>query len=397
MLKKMLRFLQQALLWLPCWLVTRFQSSPNRQFRRIGLLNMGGLGDYMMFYPVARAVRLIYPQAELVMISAPNYAAVADLFPEIDEMLLLSKAECALGNLVQQLRLLELDALIVNHDFQIPLMTLSLALVASGIPFRLGCQRNPLRSACLTITQPSHPPAAQHDYMLSIFYTLAQTFARATGRPIPADPLPLFSRTISDDRAPQNKTLPADLPAPGGNPRILIHPGTSKSSKDEHWTKSWPPSCWAALCGQLCETHPGATIMLTGGPDDTAEIAAIEQHLRQLPETIQARIHNINGQFPATTQLRDLLAASDLFIGCDSFAMHLALHVNTPTVAIFALTDERRFLPPSPENVAVATVSDLPCRPCVPHQRSTACEHPVCLNVPVETVASKANALLRAV
>ena len=94
------------------------------------------------------------------------------------------------------------------------------------------------------------------------------------------------------------------------------------------------------------------------------------------------------GQFGA------LLERCDLFIGHDTGAMHLAVAVGAPVVAIFGPSDPRMYGPYGENSVALW--HDVGCNPCLLRGRwDTTCRRFRCIEaVTVEEVWQAAAALL---
>jgi ADP-heptose:LPS heptosyltransferase len=387
--------------------IKRAAFSRFKSVQRICFINMGGLGDYMLFSPMIALCRAQVPDARLTLLTAPNYAAVDELFSELDEVVILQPDQLHFGSLLSLLRQGRFDALIVNHDFAISSWALSLAIAFSGIPIRVGCGRSALRSAVLTASTPDRSEN-QNDYLMDLFYEATGVFfeliqqtpktAMATKSLFAKNKPPdLMAHYRYQNRLEEKAWLDTLLDgqhAVDASPKIVIHPGSSKNSKAENWHKSWPVQSWCELIAQLTQRYPTGVIYLTGGPEDALEVEAIALALEGLPAQSCQQVVNLYGQVTTTSSLAELLSEADVFIGCDSFAMHLALFTDTPLVAIFALTNEKRFLPSGNPRYRAAVRTDLPCRPCYPITRNASCENPICQQVPVSTVLSHVQELL---
>ena len=99
----------------------------------------------------------------------------------------------------------------------------------------------------------------------------------------------------------------------------------------------------------------GAQVLLVGGPDDGPVAAAITDGMRQEP-------CDLTGQL-TFGELGALLERCDLFIGNDTGAMHLAVAVGAPAVAIFGPSDPRTYGPYGENSVALW--HDVDCNPCL--------------------------------
>jgi putative inorganic carbon (HCO3(-)) transporter len=212
----------------------------------------------------------------------------------------------------------------------------------------------------------------------------------ALGKRIPELPPAIPRIQVAKDL---DKTLiPSEDPL---QKRIFIHPGFSKASEQKGYLKSWRVQAWQDFIKGILRRVPDASVYLLGGPEDERLVSKIGQVCQELPPTEQHRFHNLYGQ---TKNLRDLAGAisgADLLVTVDSFPMHLGVSIGVPIMAIFAATNERKYLPDIP-NVVALTRQDLPCRPCLWDRRKRSCENPVCLDVPVAQALLEAERLLNA-
>lgn len=84
--------------------------------------------------------------------------------------------------------------------------------------------------------------------------------------------------------------------------------------------KNWPPERWNDLATHLRKEH-GLKIVLVGHPDLTPIVS--DRDLRGLTDTLQ---------------LAAVLGRCRLFVGLDSFPLHVAQAMHTPTVGLFGCT-----------------------------------------------------------
>jgi ADP-heptose:LPS heptosyltransferase len=364
--------------------------------QNICFINLGaGLGDHLLFYPIIRVFRQQYPSAKITLITEPKFNGIKGLFPEINEVITLDLKNLSFKLLLSTLRKGHFDALLLNYDMCVPTWILSLAIGFSGIPIRIGCNHNGLRQKVLTKSVPNMIRNTEM-YVTDGFYLLAEAFFTLVNRSVEPDLMSLLHQQISPQALTEAVKVLSAHGEGSSKPKIIIHPGTSKESKAANWTKSWPPAYWKQLITQLLAQYARGELYLVGGPDDEKEIAAIDAQLTSLPEHQKTRFINLYGKIGSIECLAALMSLCDVFIGCDSFAMHLALSVGCPLVAIFSLTNEKRFLPLSNPKCLVATREDLSCRPCMYITRTESCDEPICLNVPVETVLEKIKIHLQA-
>jgi len=145
---------------------------------------------------------------------------------------------------------------------------------------------------------------------------------------------------------------------------------------------------WQAFLQSVLEKYPEDTVYLLGGPDDEAILKDLATYCQTLPPQHQARIINLYGKTKSLLELVAVISLGDVLVSVDSAPLHLALGLKTPVVALFAPTDEKKLVPNVPW-VQVATVPDLPCRPCLWDKRAKSCENPICTEIPVATVLQR--------
>jgi ADP-heptose:LPS heptosyltransferase len=118
--------------------------------------------------------------------------------------------------------------------------------------------------------------------------------------------------------------------------------------------KQWDPDHFAAVARLLVGTC-GATIVLTGGPGDTALVDRMKLALPPARIVDASRVENL-------LTVGAILERCDLMVTGDTGPMHLAAAVGTPVVAVFGPSDPRRYAPRGAHDCVIRV--DLPCAPC---------------------------------
>jgi ADP-heptose:LPS heptosyltransferase len=101
---------------------------------------------------------------------------------------------------------------------------------------------------------------------------------------------------------------------------------------------------------------------VVGGPEERPLVQELLGLLGQ-PEWAE----DVAGPQPPR-RLATLLSGCDLFVGNDSFPMHLAAAVGIPTVAIFGPSNADAwgpYMPDAPERACIVRRGDLACMPCI--------------------------------
>ena len=349
---------------------------------RIALLNPGaGLGDHILCLPSLKLIGELYPDADVDLIANRNTAAITQLIDTIRFVPFeMRHPIISVFSLIRLLTGNRYDVVLyVGHSVFIQLL-----LKCLRIPFRGGYFLGAVSRWLLTA---SARPGGNR-YMAEQHLLITIALLEAMGKNIPKEPsaVPKIRKTGS------SFPISRDLQT-ASKPRILIHPGFSQASQRKGYLKAWPVNSWQLLIQRLLQNYPEASLFLLGGPEDASTVSKIYEVHSKLPASQQERLHNFYGKTVSLQDLAEMIRESDVLITVDSFPMHLGISVQAPTVAIFASTNEKKYLPDIPKAVAV-TRQDLGCRPCLWDKRKRACGAPVCLNVEVERVLAGIETLI---
>ena len=150
-------------------------------------------------------------------------------------------------------------------------------------------------------------------------------------------------------------------PAGWGGPRIGFATGSSRRFA----TKRWPERHWAELAGALGRAND-ARVLLTGTPEEDARN-------RRIARRAGGGVRVMRGPV-AVTDFAGIVAALDLVVSGDTLAMHLALALGRPVVALFGPTCWQEI---QMRDAAAAVVSAPDCAPCY----LDACDHHTCMEI----------------
>ena len=140
---------------------------------------------------------------------------------------------------------------------------------------------------------------------------------------------------------------------------VLLAPGSRSH------LKRWPAERFAQVADQLV-IQERARIFLIGGAEDQPVSQAVHSAMRQ-PAV------DLTGQ-TTLSQTAALLSGAKLLITNDSACLHMAEAMQTPLVALFGPTDEKKYGPRNPRSVVVRR--NLVCSPC---ERALCPYHHECL------------------
>lgn len=297
------------------------------------------LGDAVMSLPAIRAIRQIFPHAQIAVVARLQ---VADLYARetcIDRVIpypaqtgLRPRLEFAAG-----LRAEGFDgAILLQNAFDA-------ALIAwlAGIPERIGYNRDGrglLLTRAIRVPDPGDIPRHQRFYYLELL--------RRAGM---IERFPVSEEIRLDGIAGARERGAAHLAAlQVSGPVIGISPGAAYGN-----AKRWLPERFAETAARF-----KAAVLVFGSPGERPLCEAVSAQLRH--EGLEAR--NLAGQ----TTLRefiDLAAACRLFLTNDSGAMHVASALGVPTVAIFGATDDTTT---GPTGLLARVVREhAECSPCL--------------------------------
>ena len=157
---------------------------------------------------------------------------------------------------------------------------------------------------------------------------------------------------------------------------VAMNPGSIYGS-----AKRWPAVRFAAVADGLAESS-GARIVLIGSEAERKILAQVADRMRR-PAV------NLGGQSDLAT-LVGLLERSSLLVSNDTGAMHIAVAVGTPVVAVFGPTDAEATGPLGPGGRIVR--EPVPCSPCL--LRECPIDHRCMTHITVDQVLRAALDLL---
>lgn len=346
----------------------------DHHFQRILLINFGGIGDEILFFPVIEDLRMHYPDARISVVVEPRCRSIMEHNYFIDEVFCFDiKHRKHPADLLELLGILRNEApdLIVSSGSS-PLVACLLFL--SGAPVRVGYGNHRLK---FLLTHPVNLNKEQ--YAARMYYDLLKPLGFPDKIPVPKIRLPHSVQHWVQEWL-RHKGLDQDAAF------ILIHPGVSLISKKKQIVKSWDLNKWEVLIRQLLQE--GHHVILAGGPDDAEELGYL------LAEVKDPHLLSIYGETRDMYQLGGFIQRAAVMVCVDSAPMHLGISLGTPLVAIFGPTDEHKLLPPESPQVRVVQAGTT-CRPCLWATRQTTCADLHCLkDISVAEVFSAIQALL---
>ena len=343
--------------------------------QKILLINFGGLGDQILFFPTVKTVKETYPDSHITFATEPRSASAGELTDLIDETVICNiKSGNVYRNIIDFLRKIRQKKFdIVISSGSSPQVAVLLFL--TGIKTRIGYYSGLLSRILLAKAVPLN----KQQYAANMYHDLAKAINAQAVCDIPE--IGVSGEIIEKFR---------DIIKISDKKTIVIHPGVSKLSVQKNILKFWDVKNWTELVKRLIETGK-YRVILTGGNDDREVTSAIRQ---ELGDNFSENIVDYTEKTANVIELAAIIKLADLLVCVDSAPMHIGVGVKTPTVAIFGPTDENKLFPVHDPKFTAITEENLECRPCLWDRRKVSCADPVCLNISVDRVLAAIEANL---
>jgi ADP-heptose:LPS heptosyltransferase len=296
--------------------------------RRVLVVRLDNLGDVLVTTPAIHAIKTSLPHAELSLLASPVGAQVAELNPDIHDVIVYSapwmdpwhtlpQDSVREQRMIATVRERHFDGAIIFTSFrQSPLPAAYLCYLAD-IPLRLAASIDGPGS--LLTTRHKHPERMMHEVERGL--DLVGAIGLTTNK------LDLVLRVPDAAREAIFDLLSAHDVNPY-RPLVVLHPGCSMPARTYPW------EMYSQVIDLLIE-RCGATVVVTGGED---ERALVERVLGQVREKNRSATLALAGKLPFPAFCA-LIEAADLTITNNTGPMHVSAAVKTPVVALFALTN----------------------------------------------------------
>jgi ADP-heptose:LPS heptosyltransferase/GT2 family glycosyltransferase len=334
------------------WVVSGAPLFRKSEIRRILVVKLDHIGDFVTALPPIRRLKQLFPDARITVLAGPASGAFVALEPCIDEFIPFAffHARSQLGEreltpedfakLGEQLRPYRFDLAV---DLRKHLSTRDV-LKYAGARFLAGFDylgQFPYLDVALDWDgDRSLQRKRSHviDDLMALVHAIghAAEADRLIMRPGP-DAMPLAE-------------LPEPVRALFARKVVAIHPGAGNI------TKQWPEEHFSALIDLLIEKND-VNVLLVGGVDEIEVARELLSNL-QHPDRVASMVGKTS-----LTELPRLLKNCSLYIGNDSGPKHIAAAVGIPTVGIHSgVVDPVEWGPMGPN--AVALRRNMTCSPC---------------------------------
>jgi len=281
---------------------------------RILAIQIKRIGDLILTAPALASLKRAFPESELTLVTLGAAGQLVPAIPAVDEHFNYRYGRPNLSVWAALMTGRFDGALDFNGNDRSLLMTfLSGAEVRAGYTKRA---RGVLRKPAYTATS---------DASLKEWHTIDHMGALldAFGLPASAEPEPLML-SIPEETGDAAGAMLAAQGVDG--PFAVMHPGTARVEK------YWEADRWAAVADFL-ETEAGLPVVITGGrdPEEARHIRAIVSKSEAVPVVVAGQL--------SLLETAAVIARSELALGVDTAAMHLAAAFEKPQVVLFGPTN----------------------------------------------------------
>ena len=329
--------------------------------KKVLLINFGGIGDEILFFPTIKSVKKTYPNAKIYLALEPRSKSAKHLCSAIDKVFCVDIK----SKFFKYIEILKFLFRVRIRGFDVAISTGSSKMVALLLLLTGAKERYGYASAWGDKLLTKTVELNKNQYAADMYHDLAKIIN------------PDAVCTIPEIDNVKNPEILCEKPI------ILIHPGVSLMSVKKNIIKGWSVKRWAKLIDMLLETKK-YKVLLAGGKDDEETIERI-LFVLNATRTDYSDFKNMYGQTKSIKDFVSLLKACDVMVCVDSAPMHMAIALDTSVVAIFGPTDEK-VLVPKRTNIKVLKVDALECRPCLWAKRQTSCETKECLEIHTKDV-----------
>lgn len=315
-------------------------------FKKILIINLGGIGDLLLSTPALRALKNKYPDAEISMLVVKRVYEVAKGLEYIDNVFILSTAHKGFVNIVRSLcTLLELRRngfdIAVNMRTMVSRRSAAIMKIIFDIirPKVKAGRDTEGRGYFLDITIPEMTIGAKSEmeYDLDMVKKLGvDIYEKNIDLKIAEPDIKMVDELLKKSNISSDDIV------------VGVHPGGAKSRR-------WPLENYARVIDTVSDKIK-CKFIITGGTDDLELFGS-------LSTKVDHNIVNLVGRVKIR-ELAALIKRCDVFIANDSGPMHIAAILKIPLVAIFGPGDIARFDPRYISDKVVVFYKRADCAPC---------------------------------
>ncbi|NIT35508.1 MAG: hypothetical protein GTN49_03240 [candidate division Zixibacteria bacterium] len=342
---------------------------PAGEVRKILIIKLWAIGEYLMATPAFVAIRNLFPAAHITLLTGVTAAPLTVAAPFFDRVWAVPErtfVKRRLGKMGRLRRHIAKEGFDVVATFHLA-WEFTLFSALTGIPHRVGIDRDGDGFAH-TVKVPRVPRRHQVEEYFDL--------ARACGAPGKPGPMVI----VPGEEAKREAAHLLAEPALRGRSLLVVAPGGGVNPKTRMEAKRWPAAYYVELINILKRSFD---VALVGGPSDVELNAAV---------AAATGVPDVTGK-TSLPALYLLLKRATAFVGNDSAPMHVAAAAGAPTITFFGPTDAKLNGPWRTPSLILSYETD--CRPCYRDGYFPACDDRRCLaSVTPDEAASRVNDFL---
>ena len=298
--------------------------------QRILVVQPSWVGDAVMATPTLRALRALYPQAEIAYLLRRYVKPIYTGMPWADRLVTYrtgktrAKAGKGLFDLAARLRSAKFDlAILLPNSFKSALLC-----KMAGIDKVVGYDRDGRGFLLSDKLLPQKERGKFVPFPIVRYYMGIAQYLGSHERDLSMRLFVTPAERQGAVRVLQRCGLDADLDKPaasGQPPLVLLNPGAQYGA-----AKCWLPEYFAELADRMKE-ELGATVLLSGAPKERAIIDAILRHTKHTPIDLSNKGLSLGA-------LKEVTRRCDLMVTNDTGPRHIAAAFEVPVVTIFGPT-----------------------------------------------------------
>jgi heptosyltransferase-2 len=304
--------------------------APSPPPRRLLVVQPSWVGDAVMATPALRALRELYPKAEISYLLRRYVKEVYTGMPWADRLITYrtgktkAKAGKGLFDLAARLRAARFDiAVLLTNSFKTALICRMAGIKRvvgydrDGRGFLLSDKLLPIKERGKFIPSP----------IIKYYLGLSQ-YLGSKNRDLTLKLFVTESDRREADAVFARAGLDASLDRPSGHgkpPLVMLNPGAQYGA-----AKCWLPEYFAAVGDRFAE-ELGATVLISAAPRERRIVDAILRHMRHAPVDLSAKGSTLGG-------LKEIVRRCDLMITNDTGPRHIAAAMDVPVVTVFGPT-----------------------------------------------------------
>jgi len=305
----------------------------------------GFIGDVILSSPVISALKKVYPDSEISLLTTPLASDLYKTHKDLKEVLVFDKRKTQKGifgifSMASELRAKSYDVVYSLHKSS----RTSALLFLSGIKKRYAFKESKLNFLYSKVAPRSD---LKHDALRNLAILRVHDLK-------PEDHACPMS--LGQSASAKEKALDI-ISSLKGKKIVVIAPGSVWA------TKRLPVETFLETSLKCLDAGYG--VVFIGGPDDK-QLAEFLVKGIEAKEGIQKNYVDAIGKCPLSTSA-EIIRASDIVISNDSSPLHMASATGTPVVATFCATVPEQGFGPWMVPFKIVEVKNLYCRPCGRH------------------------------